>query len=118
MGVVLLWLAVAATLVAASIAATGGYTFDALGLRASMHAVSRPIVAAIAFGVLGVGALGTGARAEADRLYVRVGRDAALIAGTFAIIIGIATFEGGAQIAGGTDYSGYLRQARRWRQAR
>ena len=118
MGVVLLWFAIASTFVAAAIAATGGFSFDIAGVALSMHAVTRPVVAAIAFGVLSAVALRSSTGAKTDRIYVIVGRNAALIAGAFAIVIGIATFEGGAHIAGGTDTSGYLSQARLWRAAR
>ena len=117
MGVVLLWLAAATTVLAALIAATGGFTFDAGGLRISMHAVTRPIVAALAFGLLGVWALGRNAKSEGDRFYVIVARDSWLLAAAFAVVMAFATFEGGAHVAGGADSSGYLSQARLWRAA-
>src|SRR5262245_37267060 len=98
-------------------AASGGYIFQIGSATLSMHSVSRPIVAALAFGALGLWILGSGRTAEADRLFVIVNRDAVLIAMAFAMVIVIATFEGGAKIAGGTDSSGYLSQARLWRAA-
>ena len=117
MGVALLWLAAASTVIAALIAATGGYTLDVAGLRLSMHSVTRPIVVALAVGLLGVRALGTHARSDGDRFYVAVSRDAWLIAVAFAIVMTLTTFACGAQIAGGADSSGYLSEARLWRAA-
>jgi len=116
-GVVLLCLAAASTVLAALIAATGGFTPDVAGIAISMHSVTRPIVGALALGLLGVIALGRDARSEGDRFYVIVARDGWLVAGVFAIVMTVATFHGGAHIAGGADSSGYLSQARLWRTA-
>lgn len=82
-----------------------------------MHSVTRPVVAAIAFGLLSAWTLARYDTTEADRLYVTIGRDAVLIAGAFAIVIAVATHARGMKIAGGADTSGYLSQARLWRHA-
>lgn len=115
-GVVLLSLAMVATLVAAVIAVTGGFTFHLGGATITMHAVSRPVVMAIALGALGFRAIGGVTAIDARRMYVAVGRDAMLIAGAFAVVIFVATFGGGAHIGGSADASGYLSQARLWRE--
>lgn len=116
-GVLLLWLAAVSTGIAALIAATGGATLDLAGVPISMHSVTRPVVVALALGLLGVWALGTGARSDGDRFYLIVARGAPLLAAAFAITMTIATFAGGAHIAGGADSSGYLSEARLWRAA-
>src|SRR5262245_45597961 len=111
----MLWLAVFATFLAALIAVTGGFTLDLAGMSISMHAVTRPIVVAIALGLLSVRALRAFTWADAHHLYVAVCRDAVLIAGAFALVIAVATFSNGVHIASGADASGYLSQARLWR---
>jgi len=117
-GVVLLWLCALTTLVAAVMAATGGFTYEFAGLRLSMHAVTRPIVAALALGVCSISALGAAdALDEFDRLQTKLSRRGLPIAIAFAAVIGVATFAAGAQIAGGADSSGYLSQAKLWRAA-
>jgi hypothetical protein len=111
----LLGLSVAATAVAALVAATGGFTFHVLGVRVSMRAVTRPTILAVAFGLASLVAY---ARAGTDRegaerpLSLRNGRVAAV---AFAVATGLSTWVNGAHIAGGADQSGYLSQARLWR---
>src|ERR1051325_8101807 len=95
--VVLLSFAAAATVLAALIAATGGFTLDVNGIPISMHSVTRPVVVALALRLLCVFALGRDARSDGDRFYVIVGRDAWVIAGTFALVIAVATFHGSAR---------------------
>src|SRR5690349_16580850 len=114
----MLWLAVCSTILAALIAVTGGFTLDVAGLSISMHAVTRPVVVAVAFGLLSVYALRAFSRADANRLYLAVCRDAVLIAGAFALAVGVAAYSGGAHVASGADASGYLSQARLWRETR
>lgn len=114
----LLWLSAAATLLAAAMAAAGGFTIELGAFRASLHTVTRPVVVAVALGGLGLWALGAnGARRQIDRLSASVARDGLLVACAFASAIGIAAFAGGAHIAGGADSSGYLSEARLWRVA-
>jgi hypothetical protein len=115
-GLVLFWLAVAATIVAAVIAATGGFTFHVAGARLSMHAVVRPVVAAVSCGALALLCLGREAASRRlDQLSNRVAGISTPVAIGFAITIGVATFVNGAHVAGGTDSAGYLGQARLWR---
>jgi hypothetical protein len=80
-----------------------------------MHAVARPVVAALALGSLGLWALSSQARAKVDRLQAIVWRDGRRFSAAFAIVMGISVYAGGAHIAGGADSSGYLSQARLWR---
>jgi hypothetical protein len=116
-GVVLLSLAALVTLLAAAIAATGGFTLTPGGFELSMHAVARPVVAALALGSLGVWALIRHGRTDINRMQVIAPRDAAFLAAVFAILIGSAVYAGSAHIAGGADSSGYLSEARLWRAA-
>src|SRR5262245_9404484 len=88
-GVALLWLCAAATLLAAAMAASGGFRIDLGPLHLSLHAVTRPIAAAVALGALGIWSLGTaGAWREADRISSAIARDGWLIACAFALVIG------------------------------
>jgi hypothetical protein len=115
-GRALLWLSAIATLVAAILAATGGFVTEIGGIRVSMRAVIRPTIAAITFGILGFAALGRDASLQhLGRFSSAAIAHARWIALAFAAAIAIATYSGGAQIAGGTDSSGYLSQARMWR---
>jgi hypothetical protein len=117
-GVVLLWLSAAATLTAAVLAATGGFTVEVAGVPLAMHVVTRPVVLALALGISGVGALGRDeSRARVGRLSTAVSRHGLIITIVFASAIGIGTYAAGAQIAGGADSSGYLSEARLWRAA-
>src|SRR5215217_6185740 len=98
MSVVLLSLASALTVIAAVIAATGGFTIDVAGLSLSMHTVTRPIVGALAMGLLGVLAPRTQARSAGDRVDALAIRGASVVALAFAIVMTAATFKGGAHI--------------------
>ena len=115
-GLVLLWLCAVATVLAASIAVTGGLRFEVLGIRISMHAMLRPIVVALVSGVAGsLAARGAGSAAPFDRLEPLLQRGGLPIACVFAAVIGVTAYQRGAHIAGGADASGYLSQARLWR---
>jgi hypothetical protein len=104
-----------ATTAAAVAAVTGGYTFDVLGLRISMRAVTRPVVVAVAFGIAAVVAhrMVPGDHAKPER-QMRTG-EGWWLAAVFAVMVGVATWSWGAHLAGGADSSGYLSQARLWR---
>lgn len=118
-GVALLSLCAITTLIAAIMAATGGFTVQVLGIRLSMHEVIRPVILALAFGLIGIAALGSvGAREEFDRFAAAVSQHGLLIAAVFAAAIALGTYTGGAHIAGGADSSGYLSEARLWRDAK
>ena len=108
-------LCVIATTAAALAALTGGYTFDILGLRVSMRAVTRPVVVAVAFGIAAVLAhrMVPGDRARPESVLRPA--EGWWLAAVFALMIGVATWNWGAHIGGGADSSGYLSQARLWR---
>jgi len=97
-------------------AATGGFSFHVLGIRVSMRTVLRPAIAAILFGGLALYTLGPDASAKRiEHALSRVFRYPQWLALAFAAAIGFATYANGAHIAGGTDSSGYLSEARMWR---
>jgi hypothetical protein len=107
-------LCLTATAAAALAAVTGGYTFDILGVRVSMHAVTRPVVVAVAFGIAAVLAyrMAPGHTVKPENP-VRPG-EGWWLAAVFAALVGIASWNWGAHFAGGADSSGYLSQARLW----
>lgn len=115
-GIVLLCLAAASTVAAALIAVTGGFTFNVAGVRVSMHAVIRPMVAAMAFFALSCGALGRDESMQRlSGIAEAIVRRAGWVVLAYAIAIAFAAYSTGAHLAGGTDSSGYLSQARLWR---
>lgn len=117
-GVVLLALSATATVLAAVMAATGGFTITIAGIDLRLHAVTRPVVAALVFGLVGLRLAGRGrATDEFDRVGPFVRRHGLSFAIAFAAAIGAGLFYGGAQIGGGADSSGYLSEARLWRAA-
>lgn len=106
----------AATLLAATIAATGGFAFDAGPIEISVHAVTRPVVAALAFGLAAIIARWRDDTATPfPNLPTAIVRYGLWLAAAFAVVIAVATYRDGAHIAGGADQSGYLSQARLWR---
>lgn len=116
LGIALLWLAVACTAIAALMAATGGFITHIGGVRVSMRTVARPVFAALVFGAGAFLMLGRDAAShQLETLSRGIPRRSPLLAVAFAAVIGLATFVNGAHIAGGTDSSGYLSQARLWR---
>jgi 4-amino-4-deoxy-L-arabinose transferase-like glycosyltransferase len=116
-GVALIWLAVAAALFTAIVAASGGFRFDIAGIPVSIRTAARPLIAAIAFGIAGVIALrGAGAHLPFQDLHHTLNRRGWLMASGFALAIGFTSFLSGAHLAGGTDSSGYLSEARLWRE--
>lgn len=116
-GVALVWLAVVATFAAAVIAASGGFRFDIAGVRISMRTATRPVLAAIVFGVAGVITLRRDrAQFPFANLHDVLTRRGQPLAWAFAIVMGISTFLSGAHFAVATDASGYLSEARLWRE--
>jgi hypothetical protein len=114
--VVLCSLSVCATAVAAVTAATGGFDITLAGLPIRIHAVLRPIVAALVFGTMAGVALGADAApAGFARITTFLQRRAAALAVAAAVLAGVAAYLQGAHIAAGADASGYLSQARLWR---
>lgn len=117
-GVVLLWLCAIATVAAAVLAATGGFTVEIAGVRIAMHVVTRPVVIALVLGISGAAALGHDeSHGRFGRVSAAISRHGLIIAIAFASAIGIGAYAVGAPIAGGADASGYLSQARLWRAA-
>ena len=116
-GLALIWLAVAASLLTAVVAASGGFRFDVAGMLVSIRTAARPLIAAIVFGIAGVIALRrAGAQLPFQNLHHTLTRRGWLMAWGFAIAIGFTTIFSGAHLAGGTDSSGYLSEARLWRE--
>ncbi|HUQ86275.1 MAG TPA: hypothetical protein VM096_01880 [Vicinamibacterales bacterium] len=116
-GVALIWLAIIAAVLTAVVAASDGFRFDIAGARISMRTAVRPLIATIVFGIAGAIAL---RRARAalpfQNLHHALTRHGFLLGCGFAIAIGFTTFVNGAHLAGGTDSSGYLSEARLWRE--
>lgn len=118
-GVALLWLSAALTVLAAVMAATGGFTLAIAGVALRLHAVTRPVVASLVLGFSGLALLGVdGARGRFDRSAPMLQRFGFVAAVVFAGAVGAGVYAGGAHIAGGADSSGYLNEARLWRAAR
>ena len=115
LGLVLLWLCVAAAAYAIAIAVTGGFSIHALGLHIASHNALRPTLLALALGI-GAAVLlrhdDRTPRAFAEAIVFRYGAAAAV---AIAATIGTVCYLFGAHVAFGADPSGYLSQARLWR---
>lgn len=115
-GRVFLCLSAFATLLAVVTAASGGFEFTIASVPIRVHAVLRPVVAALAFGAMSIAALGSDAASVGSlQLTSFVQRRAGTLAVTIAVTAGLSTYFETARIAAGADASGYLSQARLWR---
>lgn len=115
-GAVLLWLAALAALLALVAATSGGFELTVAGVPIHVHAVLRPIVAALALTAMAIATLGSdAARMGSLRVTSFVQRRGGVVALVIALVAGLATYRETARIAAGADASGYLSQARLWR---
>jgi hypothetical protein len=106
--------AAATVLVAAAVAATGGFAIEVSGVRIRSHSVTRPaVIAAVAFVVW----LFTAKRRPLDELthaWQAVECRAPWLAALLALTTFLAAIHIGAFVAGGADSYGYVSQAEHW----
>jgi hypothetical protein len=114
-GVVVLWLCLAATVYAIGIAFTGGFTVEIAGLRVASHNALRPTLLALALAIAAAWLLRRDAHVRLAFVDAMVHRHGLAATVTMAGSIAAACFVFGVHIAFGADPSGYLSQARLWR---
>ena len=116
-GAILLWLSVVGLLLGAFAAAGGSFGFALGPLRVSLRNPTNPLIAAVLCGLLARGLLGVESCARRLQVIGRwVSSASAWLALCLAVAVLAVTISRGAFIAGGADASGYLNEARLWRQ--
>lgn len=108
-------LAIAATVSAAVLAFTGGFTVRPYGIRISAHGATRPALLALLFAGLAVRVLPAIHQAQltarAARLTLRALPIVAALAASAVLVFGLVF---GARAAGGSDAYGYVSEAQLW----
>jgi hypothetical protein len=116
-GMRLIWLALLCLALATVASLTDGFGFTVRGLRVSLHNPTNPLIATFVLGGLGIWLAGSERSLRRfDAAAQALATGAPWLALGLSVAVLVATIQCSAFYAGGADSSGYVSQARLWRQ--